>query len=142
MEEEKFSAHADGYQHRRHNKSLLMVHLIFATKYRKAILTGAFRNDLKQAMFETCRKHHWYIRRMETDRDHIHILLQYNPSDSVTGIVSILKQCSTYSAWQKYPDMLSNYYWKERTLWSDGYFAASVGQVSQKTIEHYIANQG
>ncbi|RRG00353.1 MAG: IS200/IS605 family transposase, partial [Lactobacillus sp.] len=26
--------------------------------------------------------------------------------------------------------------------WSDGYFAASIGQVSQSTIEHYIENQG
>ena len=25
---------------------------------------------------------------------------------------------------------------------ADGYFAASIGQVSQTTIEHYIENQG
>ena len=28
----------DIYQHRRHNKNLLMVHLIFVTKYRKKIV--------------------------------------------------------------------------------------------------------
>ena len=38
--------------------------------------------------------------------------------------------------------MLATLYWKEHTLWSDGYFAASIGQVSQATIEHYIENQG
>ena len=32
----------DIYQHRRHNKNLLMVHLIFVTKYRKKD-----RNNLK-----------------------------------------------------------------------------------------------
>jgi putative transposase len=32
--------------------------------------------------------------------------------------------------------------WKRQILWSDGYFACSIGQVSQKTIEHYIQNQG
>ena len=37
--------------------------------------------------------------------------------------------------------MLKQHYWKERTLWSDGYFAASIGQVSQETIERYIKNQ-
>ena len=84
------------YQHRRHNKNLLMVHLILVTKYRKAILTGCFREDIKQYIYETCKVYHWYIKRMETDQDHIHILLQYNPTDSITEIASRLKQHSTY----------------------------------------------
>ena len=119
-----------------------MVHLIFATKYRKALLFGTFRTDVKQYMFDACIEHHWYIRGMETDKDHIHILLQYNPRDSITGIVSVFKQYSTYQAWKNHGHMLKKHYWKEKMLWSDGYFAASIGQVSQETIEHYIENQG
>lgn len=46
-----------------------------------------------------CVKNHWYVKRMETDQDHVHILLQYNPTDSITRIVSILKQHSTYLSW-------------------------------------------
>lgn len=132
----------DQYQHRRHNKNLLMVHLIFVTKYRKKLLTGYMRDETKQLLFEACQKHHWYIKRMETDKDHVHILLQYNPTDSITKIVTILKQYSTWHLWQKQAAQLRKYYWKEKTFWSDGYFAASVGQVSQSTIEHYIASQG
>lgn len=132
----------DNYQHRRHNKNLLMVHLIFVTKYRKSLLTNDFRNDIKQYIYETCTKYHWYIKRIETDKDHIHILLQYNPADSITKIVSTLKQYSTYQAWKEYHNMLAVHYWKEKTLWSDGYFAASIGTVSQSVIERYIENQG
>lgn len=98
----------DIYQHRKHNKNLLMVHLIFVTKYRKRLFYGAFREDVKQLLFEACIKHHCYIKRMETDKDHMHILLQYNPTDSVTKIVSLLKQYSTYYVWKKYPAMLKN----------------------------------
>jgi putative transposase len=119
-----------------------MVQLIFAAKYRKALLFGTFRTDVKQYMFDACIEHHWYIRRMETDKDHIHILLQYNPMDSITGIVSLFKQYSTYQAWKNHGHMLKKHYWKEKMLWSDGYFAASIGQVSQETIENYIENQG
>ena len=36
----------DIYQHRRHNKNLLMVHLIFVTKYRKKIVLGDFEMRL------------------------------------------------------------------------------------------------
>lgn len=132
----------DIYQHRRHNKNLLMAHLIFVTKYRKPLFVGAFRADIKQYMFDACVSHHWYIRRMETDLDHIHMLVQYNPTDSISRMVSILKQCTTYEAWRHHSQMLRSHYWKEHTLWSDGYFAASIGQVSQKTIEHYIEHQG
>lgn len=37
---------------------------------------------------------------------------------------------------------LKHHYWKERTLWSDGYFAASIEAVSQSVIMRYIENQG
>lgn len=132
----------NNYQHRQHNKNLLMAHIILVTKYRKQLLLGDFREDIKQYLFDTCVRYHWYIKRMETDRDHVHILLQYNPTDSITRIVATLKQHSTYHAWGHYSRMLKHHYWKEQTLWSDGYFAASVGQVSQQTIERYIENQG
>ena len=130
------------YQHRRHNKNLLMVHLILVTKYRKAMVTGNFMDDINQYVYDTCKRYHWYIKRMETDRDHIHILLQYNPTDTITNIVSRIKQQTAYTAWKNNKAMLKKYYWKEQTLWSDGYFAASIGEVSQATIEHYIQNQG
>ena len=132
----------DRYQHRRHNKNLLMVHLIFVTKYRKKCLVGIYADTVKQLIFGCCKKHHWYIKRMETDKDHIHILLQYNPTDSIANIVKHLKQYSTWYMWKHHKSMLATLYWKEHTLWSDGYFAASIGQVSQTTIEHYIDNQG
>lgn len=132
----------DTYQHRRHNKNLLMAHIILVTKYRKKLFFGTFRDGIKQYLYETCVKHHWYIKRMETDKNHVHILLQYNPTDSITKIVSMLKQCSTYTAWKHHKILLRKHYWKEYTLWSDGYFAASIGTVSQAVIERYIESQG
>lgn len=132
----------DIYQHHRHNKNLLMVHLIFATKYRKKLLQGAIRDDTKQFLYETCVGHHWYIKRMETDKDHVHILLQYNPQDSVARIASVLKQQSTWELRKRHGAFLKKHYWKERTFWSDGYFAASIGTVSQAVIERYIESQG
>ncbi len=100
------------------------------------------RNDMKRYIYDTCCRYHWYVKAMETDRDHLHILLQYNPTDSITRIVSLLKQHSTHLAWADHEPFLCRHYWKEKTFWSDGYFAASIVEVSAKTIEHYIANQG
>lgn len=132
----------DGYQHRRHNKNLLMIHMIFVVKYRKVLLTGVIREDSMQFIFTICKKKHWYIRRMETDKDHVHILLQYTPTDTVSQIVSTTKSYSTYHIWKKHNEYLKNYFWKENTFWSDGYFACSIGNVSKEIVEKYIENQG
>ena len=79
---------------------------------------------------------------METDKDHVHILLEYSPKISVSDIVRQLKQYSTYQMWNYHKEYLSNQYWKNKILWSDGYFACSIGQVSQEIIKKYIQNQG
>ena len=45
-------------------------------------LVGNFRITVKQLLYESAERHHWYIQAMETDRDLIHILLQYPPTAS------------------------------------------------------------
>lgn len=42
----------DPFQHREHNKNLLMVHLIFVTKYRKLILFGKLRDKDQHCLAE------------------------------------------------------------------------------------------
>lgn len=44
--------------------------------------------------------------------------------------------------WKYHSSELSKIYWKHNILWSDGYFASSIGQVSENTIRNYIKNQG
>ena len=79
---------------------------------------------------------------METDKDHIHILLEYDTTERVCDIISILKRQTTYYLWNRYGTYLSRQYWKKHIFWSDGYFACSLGEVSSATIEKYIAEQG
>lgn len=67
---------------------------------------------------------------METDKDHIHFLINYDTTDRVCDIVKLIKQQTTYYLWQKYPNFLSKCYWKHKIFWSDGYFACSIGEVS------------
>ena len=86
-----------------------MVHLIFVNKYRKPILYGQIKEDTKQHIFNACVKHHWYIYTMETDGDYIHILLQYNPSDSITKIIGVLKSYNAYHIWRAHNAFCSIY---------------------------------
>jgi REP element-mobilizing transposase RayT len=38
--------------------------------------------------------------------------------------------------------LLKQRLWKERTLWSDGYFCGTIGNASQEAIGHSIAGHG
>jgi len=70
------------------------------------------------------------------------LLIQYELKRSVLDIVRLLKQISTYRIWKQHSTYLSKHFWKERTFWSDGYFACSIGNVSKETIQKYIQEQG
>ena len=43
---------------------------------------------------------------------------------------------------QVYRSKLQRIFWRENIFWTDGYFVASIGNVSQETLKHYIENQG
>ena len=74
----------------------------------------------------------------------MHLLVNYNPTQSILEIVRLLKQMSTYRIWRQNDNhtYLKKQFWLENTFWSDGYFACSIGNVSKEIIEKYIQNQG
>ena len=129
------------YVSRNHSKYYLKVHLIFVCKYRKKLLINNFDNIVKNIILEISYRSNFIIDILETDEDHIHMLISYPPKFSVTSIVRKLKQETTINLWKNYPKFLSKHFWKEHTFWSDGYFACSIGEANPETIKRYIENQ-
>lgn len=132
----------ENYNHENRHKYYLKCHLIFCIKYRRKILKGEFDDNIKAIFQSIADNSDFDIDIMETDKDHIHFLISYSPKLSVTSIVRKLKQESTIFAWHLYGNMLRQYFWKEKTLWSDGYFVCSIGEANPNTIREYIKQQG
>ena len=97
----------------------------------------AHRGDLwidaiKQKIQSIADAHHCEIVAMETDKDHVHILLGYDTTDSVCHIIfgkdSVLSWPNTIGR-KGYSGPM-------------GYFACSIGEVSSAIIQKYIENQG
>lgn len=101
-----------------------------------------FDDDIKTIFQSVADNSDFDIDIMETDKDHAHFLISYPPNLSVTSIVRKLKQESTIFAWKFHSYTLKQYFWKERTLWSDGYFVCSIGEANPNTVREYIRNQG
>jgi len=107
----------DDYNRGGHSKYSMKVHLIFVTKYRKKIFQSRkMSDDVKQSLHEATTKYGYRIIQMETDKDHVHILLSYKPSVSISDIVKQLKQYSTHQMWNIYEDCLRKQYWKHSRL--------------------------
>ena len=131
----------NNYKSKNHSKFILTYHIIFVCKYRKKLLIN-YREDVKQIMYDISKRYDFDIKEMEVDKDHIHMMISSVPKISPLQIVRVLKQQSTIQMWRRYASELKKQYWKENTFWTDGYFCSTIGEVSSKTLKHYIQNQG
>lgn len=138
----KCCRNSDNFQSTSSCRYLLQVHLIFVVKYRKKLLNEILNDDMLQTLFDISKKYDFEIKTMNSDTDHLHMLISIKPSISVSQIARVLKQESTVYIWKKYPQYLTTHFWKEHTFWSDGYFVASIGNANEKTIQKYIEEQG
>ena len=129
------------YKSKNHSKFILTYHIIFVCKYRKKLLIK-YGEDVKQIMYDIRKRYDFDIKEMEVDKDHIHMMISSVPKISPLQIVRVLKQQSTIQMWRRYASELKKQYWKENTFWTDGYFCSTIGEVSSKTLKHYIQNQG
>ena len=117
-----------------------MYHVIFVCKYPKVI--EPISEEIKHIMLDISKESNFEILEMETDKDHINFLIKSEPKVSVLSIVRKLKQEYTNRLWKTQKEYLEKQYWSENTLWSDGYFASTIGNVSKEAAEYYIQNQG
>lgn len=124
------------------HKYLLQYHLILVCKYRKKLLNELIRTDIIKLSEDICKKQHTIIKTINTDNDHIHYLLETEPTVTVSKLIITLKSYTAYHIWKLYPIELSHHFWKEHTLWTDGYFISSIGNVSEQTLREYIEEQG
>ena len=91
---------ANRYNHHNRQKYSLKAHIVLVTKYRKQLLKGSITDDVKQKIFDIANTRGYEIIAMETDKDHVHFLIDYDTTDSVCDIVKIEKQETTYYLWQ------------------------------------------
>lgn len=131
------------YLSKNHSKYLLKYHIILVCKYRRKALVGDVGFAMKHILLDIAQESDFDIEVMETDKDHVHLLVSAPHKLSPLMIVRRLKQESSARIWQRHPQKVRRFYWDGHNIfWTKGYFVSSVGNVSQETIQRYIENQG
>ena len=124
-----------------HSRYTIYYHIAIAIKYRRKVLTWPKVDDrLKEAIASMAPFHDWIIQEMETDKDHLHILLSAPPRYSPSEIVKLIKTWSQRKIFFEHPEV-RKYLWGGK-LWSQGFYVSTISDNTTKMeISKYIKEQ-
>lgn len=71
---------------KRHNKTLLLYHLVFPLKYRKGVITDEIGESLKEICIGISERYEIHFFEICYESNHVHFLVQSVPSLSVSEI--------------------------------------------------------
>lgn len=112
-------------------------HVIWCPKYRKPVLKGDVEKMLKNILSYKAEELGAEIIEMETDLDHVHLLISCDPQYGIHRVVKGLKGFSSRVLRENFPHLRSTL----PTLWTNSYFCGTVGSVSLDVVKQYIENQ-
>lgn len=114
-------------------------HLVWCIKYRKNILKGSVDTRLKELLYEMALGQNFTIEEMESDLDHIHLLVECTPQHYIPSLVKGLKGVSARLLFKEFPELKSQLWGGH--LWNPSYFVATVSENTEDQIKAYIHNQ-
>lgn len=78
-------------------KYYLKIHLVLVVKYRKKLIINEIKDFIYKEFYEISEKNNFNIDEINSDKNHIHLLISYEPTVKISSIVMRLKQISTYN---------------------------------------------
>ena len=115
-------------------------HIWFVTKYRKAILEGEIEKRMKEIFAECIQRHNYSVSELETNKDHMHMLVEAKDKKELAGIVRTLKAVSAKEILATPHFRVGNFRAK-RHFWARRYGWKEVAQKDLEAIRNYIQNQ-
>ena len=124
-----------------HNVTVLLYHLVFPAKYRRAVFDKTVDDVLRGVCVDIEARYQVKFLEIGADKDHVHFLVQSVPTYSVTKIVTMIKSLTAREIFKRCPYVKKQLWGGE--FWTDGYFAGTVGQHgNEETIGNYVKRQG
>ena len=122
-----------------HTKTDLKVHLIWIPKYRKRVLVGPVAVRARDILRQVAMEHELDIITGKVSADHVHMLIGYRPTQSISKIVQWLKGTSSRVLLQEFAHLRKQFW--GRHFWARGYMAVSSGNITDEMIQAYIEEQ-
>src|SRR3989442_11153983 len=91
------------YQRDEHRVHLIVYHLIWCPRRRKAVLTGAIADRCRALIEQKCQEKGWTILTLAIQPDHLHLFVRVWPVDSVASVVKECKGLTAYHLRREFP---------------------------------------
>lgn len=114
-------------------------HLVWCVKYRKDILKDDVDTQLKTILQKSASNQGFSIEEIESDSDHIHLLIECTPQHYIPSLVKGLKGVSARLLFKSFPELKSQLWGGH--LWNSSYFVATVSENTEEQIKDYIQSQ-
>ena len=92
----------------------LTAHMVLVTKYRKPIFTDKLLTELEKIFASILSARDGELLEFNGEKDHVHLLVSYKPSISVSNLVANLKATSSKMMWRNHADYLKTKYYSYR----------------------------
>jgi len=119
-----------------HTISRLTVHLVWVTKYRYQVLKGEIQKRCRELIIQICDAEDIRILKGVVSKDHVHMLIEYPPSKSVSEMVRRMKGRTSRLLQKEYPQLQKRYWGKH--FWAIGYGVWSTGNISEQMVVEYL----
>ena len=129
------------YIHKSHNVTVLLYHMVFPAKYRRAVFDETADEVVRDVCLEIEKRYQIKFLEIGVDKDHVHFLVQSVPTYSMTKLVTVIKSVTAREVLRLCPQVKKQLWGGE--FWTDGYFASTVGKHgNETTIRNYVKEQG
>ncbi len=113
-------------------------HIVFNPKYRKKVLYGKLRNDVRKIITILCKYKNVQIMDGAVCEDHIHLSVAIPPKLSISRFMGYLKGKSTLMIYDRHPELPSKW---DMSFWAKGYYVSTIGNITKDAIKKYIREQ-
>ena len=127
------------YKKGAHTVLELKYHYVWKTKYGYNVLREDLALRVREILREICAEKGIVIIRGNVRSNHVHMMVELPSHMSVSKAAQYMKGKSSYRLQREFKDLQKRYW--GRSLWSRGYFCATVGAVTEETIKKYIEDQ-
>ena len=108
-------------------------------KYRRKILYEEIEQYVKELLYTIAEDNNVEILEMETDQDHVHLLISCTPQHFIPSVIKVFKGVTARRLFIQFPH-LKRKLWGGH-LWNPSYFVATVSENTEEQVRGYIQNQ-
>lgn len=119
-----------------HTVSRMTVHLVWSTKYRYPVLRGDVQERCRSILIQACDVEGINILKGVVGKVHIHMHIEYRPSQDVSTIVKKLKGRNSRKLQQEFPKLKKRYW--GRYFWAIGFGCWSTGNITDEMVNEYL----